>query len=98
MSDFSYYERLVESATLVVRHPDFPDKAQAVDQCRQEVEDLLDDGRITVGQAEALRTILGIAPGARAVDGLDEGRGRWFRPDHLGRGDVRGRARASLPL
>jgi hypothetical protein len=97
MSNLSYYERLVESATLVVRHPDFPDKAQAVDQCRQEVEDLLDEGQITVGQAEALRAILGIGSGARGMDGLDERRGRWSRPDYLGRGEVRGRARASVP-
>jgi hypothetical protein len=97
MSNLSYYERLVESATLVVRHPDFPDKALAVDQCRQEVEDLLADGRINLGQAEALRTILSIGTKTRAVDGLD-GRGRWSRPDYLGRGEVRGRARASVPF
>jgi hypothetical protein len=58
MTRLSSFERLVESATLVARHPDFPDKPQAVEQCSQEVVELLQAGRITAPEAELLLDIL----------------------------------------
>jgi hypothetical protein len=53
-----YFERLVESVTLIARHPDYPTKSQALDRCREDVEELIRAGRITVAQAEVLLEIL----------------------------------------
>ncbi len=58
MTRLSYFERLVESAIRVACHPDFPDKSQAVEQCTQEVGELLQAGRITAPEAELLLDIL----------------------------------------
>jgi hypothetical protein len=82
MFHLSYFERLIESVTLIARHPEYPRKSEAVDQCRQDVEDLLLDGRIDPEQAEVLREILGTYPGKSGhclPDGRQVGRSR---PDH----------------
>jgi len=65
MDEFPSYERLVETAELIVRHADYPGKGRVVEQCRQEVADLAAVGRITKAQGEALLGILqGEGPGA----------------------------------
>jgi hypothetical protein len=52
------FERLVESATLIARHADFPGKGEAVDQCLEDLEDLVLAGQITAEQREMLREVL----------------------------------------
>jgi len=59
MFHVSYFERLIESVTLIARHPEYPRKSEAVEHCRQDVEDLRVAGRIDDEQAERLRQILG---------------------------------------
>ena len=61
----SYFERLVEAATLIVRHPDDPCKPGVLARCRHEVADLSRSGRITAAEAEVLHGILdaGLSPG-----------------------------------
>src|SRR3954471_8486488 len=88
MLPHSYFERLTESATIIARHPDYLRKGEAVDQCRQEIEDLLVAGRIDPVQAEALREILDTGPGTSMLRGragwpvegprLDRGRAPWI--------------------
>jgi hypothetical protein len=60
----SYFERLVEAVTLIVRHPDEPCKPGVVARCRRELADLSQAGRITAAEAEVLVKILddGLAP------------------------------------
>jgi hypothetical protein len=58
----SYFERLVEAATLIVRHPDDPCKPGVLARCRHEVADLSQSGRITAAQAEVLVRILDDGP------------------------------------
>ena len=40
MFKLSYFERLRETVTMMVRHPEYANKAQALVQCRHEVVDL----------------------------------------------------------
>ena len=58
MSNNYYFERLLESAGLIARHADFPDKRQVVERCRAEVKDLTSSGVITSAQGETLQEIL----------------------------------------
>ncbi len=58
MNARSYFERLLETAELIARHADYPGKHRVVEQCREEVADLADAGRITPDQVEVLRDIL----------------------------------------
>ncbi len=58
MDVHSYFERLVETAGLIARHPDYPGKHRVVEDCRAEVEDLAHAGRISAEQGQALLHIL----------------------------------------
>jgi hypothetical protein len=58
MGDSCYFNRLLETAGLIVRHADYPGKRQVVERCREEVEDLTRSGQISAAQSEALREIL----------------------------------------
>jgi hypothetical protein len=58
MSDFHYFEQLLESAGLIARHANFPGKRQVVERCREEVEDLTSSGMITSAEGETLQEIL----------------------------------------
>ena len=76
MNDLSYFERLEESVGLIVRHPDFPGKPAAVEQCADEIDELIRDGRLTGEQAGKLLDLV------RGVPGLKHGRPGPV-PDHL---------------
>jgi hypothetical protein len=71
MFNLSYFERLIETVTLLVRHPEYPNKRRVLEQSRHEVSDLLRGGRITVVEAEMLFEILDTYPLTRVqtVDG-----------------------------
>jgi len=58
MSDSHYFDRLLATAGLIVRHADYPGKRQMVERWREEVNDLTRAGRITAAQGETLREIL----------------------------------------
>jgi hypothetical protein len=58
MFNLSYFERLIETVTLLVRHPEYPNKRLVLEQSRQEVTELIRAGRITVPEAEMLFEIL----------------------------------------
>jgi hypothetical protein len=54
MRDISYFERLLESVALIVRHPPFPGKPEAIEQCAEEIEELIRSGGITGTQGGTL--------------------------------------------
>jgi hypothetical protein len=58
MGDFQYFDRLLATAGLIVRHADYPGKRQMVERCREEVIDLTRAGRITAAQGVVLQEIL----------------------------------------
>ncbi len=58
MQDASYFSRLVASVTRIAGHAYFPGKGEAVDQCFEDIESLLIDGRITAEQRDVLREVL----------------------------------------
>jgi hypothetical protein len=58
MFNVSYFERLTETVTRLVRHPEFPSKRLILEQSRDEVTELIRAGRITVPEAELLYEIL----------------------------------------
>lgn len=53
-----YFERLTASARRIAHHASYPSKAQAVEHCREEVEHLIEVGRITAEQGSVLLEIL----------------------------------------
>jgi hypothetical protein len=59
MYRLSYFERILESATLIARHPDCPMKRRVLEQCRGEVAEMVRAGRISPEQAEEILEILG---------------------------------------
>jgi hypothetical protein len=62
MFNLTYFERLIETVTMLVRHPEYPSKRWALEQSRQEVTDLIREGRISVPEAEMLYEILDAYP------------------------------------
>jgi hypothetical protein len=58
MFNLSYFERLIETVTRLVRHPEYPNKRLVIEQSREEVTELIRAGRITVPEAEMLFEIL----------------------------------------
>jgi hypothetical protein len=62
MFNLSYFERLIETVTLLVRHPEYPHKRRALEQSRSEVTELIRAGRLTVPEAEMLFEILDTYP------------------------------------
>jgi hypothetical protein len=64
----SYFERLVETATLIARHPEYPTKFEVIERCRHEVGELNDGGRINNDEAEILWRILESRPALAAPE------------------------------
>jgi hypothetical protein len=63
MTDSRYFDRLLETTELIVRHADYPGKMQVVERCQEEVEELIQSGRITAAQGETLSDVLfGLSP------------------------------------
>ena len=62
MFNLSYFERLIETVTLLVRHPEYPNKRRVLEQSRHEVTELIRAGRISVPEAEMLFEILDTYP------------------------------------
>ncbi len=58
MQDASYFSRLVASVARIAGHSYFPGKSEAVDQCLEDIEGLMIDGRITAEQRDVLREVL----------------------------------------
>ncbi len=56
-----YFERLLGVVERVARHASFPGHQEAVQQCLEEVGDLIDSGRITTDQGAVLAGILSSA-------------------------------------
>jgi hypothetical protein len=52
------FERLVMSVERIARHPSYPGMDEAIDQCLQDLDELMEAGRITPEQREALRFVL----------------------------------------
>ncbi len=52
------FERMIETAELIARHPAYPGKEAVVRQCLDEVQDLRESGRISHCQCEQLQVIL----------------------------------------
>jgi hypothetical protein len=62
MVKLSYFERLIETVTLLVRHPEYPNKRGVLERSRFEVTELIRAGRLTVPEAETLFEILDTYP------------------------------------
>jgi hypothetical protein len=58
MTRMSHFERLAESVELIARHCDYPGKREVVEQCAEEIGELLQAGKITDSQEEYLQEIL----------------------------------------
>jgi len=54
----AYFDRLIGTAKRIVGHSSFPGKHTAVEQCLEEVRDLIAAGRITEGEGAILAGIL----------------------------------------
>jgi hypothetical protein len=59
MDRIHHFERLKESAGLIIRHPDFPGKAAVVEQRAAEIHGLVRSGGITGQQGVTLLDLLG---------------------------------------
>lgn len=53
-----FFERLAASVESISRHAYYPGLADTIDGCLEDIDDLLQSGRITPAQREALRFIL----------------------------------------
>ncbi len=53
----TYFSRLVASVTRIAGHAYFPGKLDAVDQCLEDIEGLVFEGRISAEQRNVLREI-----------------------------------------
>jgi hypothetical protein len=75
MFNLSYFERLIETVTLLVRHPEYPNKQRVLEQSRSEVTELIRAGRISVPEAEMLFEILDTYPliPAHVMSGVGNG-------------------------
>ena len=58
MNSPSYFERLVACVQRVTRHAYYPGIDQAIDQCLEDIDDLMHSGRITAEQRKALRCLV----------------------------------------
>ena len=75
MFNLSYFERLIETVTLLVNHPEYPSKRRILEQSRTEVTELIRAGRISVPEAEMLFEILDTYPLSPARVMSEAGRG-----------------------
>jgi hypothetical protein len=58
MNSSSYFDRLVVSVERIARHAYYPGIDQTVDQCLEDLDELMRAGRISPEQREALRFVL----------------------------------------
>jgi len=58
MISSGYFERLVTSVERIARHAYYPGIDEAIDQCLEDIDELMHDGRITAEEREALRIVL----------------------------------------
>ena len=58
MNEMTYFDRLVASTQRIARHAWHPGKDRAVEQCVDDIEGLVEVGRITPEQGDVLRDIL----------------------------------------
>ena len=75
MFNLTYIERLIETVTMLVKHPEYPNKRRVLEQSRSEVTELIRAGRISVPEAEMLFEILDAYPltPAHVMSGIDSG-------------------------
>jgi predicted DNA-binding protein len=58
MISSEYFERLVTSVERIARHTYYPGIDEAIEQCLEDIDELMHAGRITAEEREALRLIL----------------------------------------
>jgi len=58
MISSDYFERLVTSVERIARHAYYPGIDEAIEQCLEDIDELMHAGRITAEEREALRLIL----------------------------------------
>jgi hypothetical protein len=58
MNNLSYFDRLIVSVERIARHAYYPGIDQAISQCLEDIDELMDEDRITPEQREALRFVL----------------------------------------
>jgi hypothetical protein len=58
MISSDYFERLVTSVERIARHAYYPGIDEAIEQCLEDIDELMHAGRITAEEREALRIVL----------------------------------------
>jgi len=58
MISSEYFERLVTSVERIARHAYYPGIDEAIEQCLEDLDELMHAGRITADEREALRIVL----------------------------------------
>jgi hypothetical protein len=58
MNNTDYFERLVMCVQRVARHSYYPGIEQAIDQCLDEIDELMHSGLITAEQRGVLRSLV----------------------------------------
>jgi hypothetical protein len=58
MISSEYFERLVTSVERIARHTYYPGIDEAIEQCLEDIDELMHEGRITAEEREALRIVL----------------------------------------
>jgi len=58
MISSNYFERLVTSVERIARHTYYPGIDEAIEQCLEDIDELMHAGRITAEEREALRIVL----------------------------------------
>jgi hypothetical protein len=60
MISSDYFERLVTSVERIARHAYYPGIDEAIEQCLEDIDELMHAGRITAEEREALRMLFGM--------------------------------------
>ena len=58
MISSDYFERLVTSVERIARHAYYPGIDEAIEQCLEDIDELMHAGRITAEERDALRMVL----------------------------------------
>jgi len=58
MISSEYFERLATSVERIARHTYYPGIDEAIEQCLEDIDELMHAGRITAEEREALRIVL----------------------------------------
>ena len=58
MISSNYFERLVTSVDRIARHAYYPGIDEAIEQCLEDIDELMHVGRITPEERDALRIVL----------------------------------------